>query len=84
MNLCETEALTFDPESRRRLNLQLLMIFFWVFLNPPLFFFSLSLFSSGSVNVHGAFLGGKSLSYGKRKTSMEEKHQAGLLTPFHA
>lgn len=86
MNLCETEALTFDPESRRRLNLQLLMIFFFgFFLNPPTFFsLSLSLFSSGSVNVHGAFLGGKSLSYGKRKTSMEEKHQAGLLTPFHA
>lgn len=84
MNLCETEALTFDPESRRRLNLQLLMVFFLgFFLNPPTFF-SLSLFSSGSVNVHGAFLGGKSLSYGKRKTSMEEKHQAGLLTPFHA
>lgn len=44
MNLCETEALTFDPESRRRLNLQLLMIFFfWFFFKPPHFFFSLSL-----------------------------------------
>lgn len=49
MNLYETEALTFDPECRRRVNLQLLMC---IFFFPPLFVF---LFPSGSINVHGAF-----------------------------
>lgn len=44
MNLCETEALTFDPESRRRLNLQLLMFFCFFFKFPHFFsFFFLSL-----------------------------------------
>lgn len=75
MNLYETEALTFDPESRRGESTAADVFF-------SIFFCSLHVWVDKCAWC--LFLWRVSLSYGKRKTSKEKKtHQAALLYPFH-
>lgn len=71
MNLYETEALTFDPESRRGESTAA-DVFFFSFL----FVFFLVCFCSlpsGSINVHGAFLWRVSVLWKKKKANTERE-----------
>lgn len=73
MNLYETEALTFDPESRRG--------------EPTaadVFFFCFVLFPSGLINVHGAFfLWRVSVLWKKKNKQGGKKKNIRLLCFIH-
>lgn len=78
MNLYETEALTFDPESWRGESTA-----------ADVFFFSFLFFSSLPVWVDQCawclfFMESLYLMEKEKRASKEKKHQTALLYPFHA